>query len=197
MTLRTAGEILAGYEARLPYLINRAQIANRVENAADKGTRFDALRDFYECVEARITSSPAHRWAIDPYAVDWGKVFSPIEWALWCEMRNIGAVLYPQYPIGRYFADFANPIARVVIECDGAAWHTNKAADATRQAYLEARGWTVYRITGAACLSEEYTAVDDDGHESHVSSAALEFVERIAMEHALSCRFVQPKKEPS
>jgi len=46
--------------------------------------------------------------------------------------------------------DFRYPEQRLVIEADGAAWHDNKLAredDAERQAFLEAHGETVLRVT--------------------------------------------------
>jgi hypothetical protein len=40
------------------------------------------------------------------------------------EGDSVALVLYPQYPVGRYFVDFGNPVHKVAIECDGARWHS-------------------------------------------------------------------------
>ena len=53
-----------------------------------------------------------------------------------------------QHPIGPYFVDFYCPAARLVVEVDGPthdeqAW----AYDVRRQAYLEADGYRVLRIS--------------------------------------------------
>lgn len=79
---------------------------------------------------------------------------TPIEQWLWSDIRHHGAVLYPQYPVGKYFVDFASPRLKVAIECDGAAFHRDREKDAFRQAQIEALGWTVYRISGADCRTQ-------------------------------------------
>ena len=72
--------------------------------------------------------------------------------------------MYPQWPQCGFFLDFANPVARVAIECDGREFH-DSVKDGRRDAILEAEGWTVYRLTGRDCLrlGEE----DEDGHYIH------------------------------
>jgi very-short-patch-repair endonuclease len=79
--------------------------------------------------------------------------FTPIEAWLWHDIRAVDAVLYPQYPVGRFFVDFANPVAKVAIECDGAAYH-DQARDAERDAQLQRMGWTVYRFPGWMCRQD-------------------------------------------
>lgn len=34
---------------------------------------------------------------------------TPIERWLWADIRHADAVFYPQYPVGNFFVDFANP----------------------------------------------------------------------------------------
>jgi very-short-patch-repair endonuclease len=81
-------------------------------------------------------------------------MFSPIEHIAWGEIRYLGLVLYPQYPIAELFVDFAAPQQKVVIECDGAAYH-DKDQDAERDERLRKRGWTVYRIPGKDFMRHE------------------------------------------
>lgn len=190
MTVRDIGECAINWLDNYEEFAKRGLLAQRVERAEGLGARFDAIKAFYDHVNGRINSAPAHRWAMSPYVIDWTKLFSPIEYMLWCEIRNAGAILYPQYPIGRYFADFANPVARVVIECDGKDFHTDWRADEERQAILERRGWTVYRITGSACMSPDRNELDEDGNEIGTTSKALQFVENIARQHPIAARFM-------
>lgn len=85
-----------------------------------------------------------------PYPVDWTRIFTPIESLVWAEIRHIGLPFFPQFPIGRFFADFADPKKRIAIECDGAAYHSPEK-DRQRDAFLLSQGWTVYRISGSDC----------------------------------------------
>ncbi len=90
----------------------------------------------------------------DPYEVwDWGMAFTPIEAAVWSDIRGAGLDLWPQLPVGRYFVDFGNPIARVAIECDGKDFHDERH-DSLRDLELSRSGWRVWRIPGGACLQE-------------------------------------------
>ena len=168
----------------------RAPFVARIARPRHRFDRFDALRGYYRLAAPEIAAEPAHRWALDPYEVDWLALFTPIECALWADIRITGAVLYPQFPVGRYFADFANPRARVVVECDGAAFHVDAAKDAARQRDIEALGWTVYRLTGKECVSLPSPRFDDDGAEldGEEPSMATRFVDDIAARHALSGR---------
>ena len=113
----------------------RKPFAEGIESA-DFLIRWRSLRRFYEMASDQISAAGRCEWGIDPYEVDWVSIFTPIESALWHDIRAAGAVLYPQYPVGRYFVDFANPVAMVAVECDGAAWHQDKAKDAKRDAEL-------------------------------------------------------------
>jgi len=115
---------------------------------------WNAIRQFYARNADSIMGEARNEWAIDPYA--WAPFIqmTPIEEWLWGDIRAANAVFYPQWPVGGMFVDFANPVARVAIECDGAAYHTDKEKDAARDAKLEALGWSVYRITGKQCRTE-------------------------------------------
>lgn len=169
-------------------------LARAVEEAGPSWKRFKAIRAFYREVQTELRSAPAHVWAIDPYTVDWTKIFTPIEFGLWIDIRAEGAVLYPQYPVGRYFADFANPAARVVIECDGAKWHTDAEKDSERQQHIEAMGWHVYRITGRGCLEPDEIEHEED-EERFVPNPdrAAFFIRDIARTHLLSARFARAR----
>ncbi|MBH8599417.1 DUF559 domain-containing protein [Thermoactinomyces sp. CICC 10523] len=55
--------------------------------------------------------------------------------------------IIPQYPIGSYWADFALPDYKLVIELDGKKYHENrKDHDRRRDAYTHRKGWKVMRF---------------------------------------------------
>lgn len=120
-------------------------------------TNWNAIRQFYMELEAAIFEAGRNEWACgDAYLWDWqgGISMTPIERWLWSDIRALDAVLYPQYPVGRFFVDFANPVAKVAIECDGQAFHQDKAKDAARDTELAALGWKVYRFPGWECRTD-------------------------------------------
>ncbi|GCE26342.1 hypothetical protein KDA_18260 [Dictyobacter alpinus] len=66
--------------------------------------------------------------------------------------HNIPYTLVRQYQIGPYYTDFAHLESRVIIEIDGAAYHSTPEQiqrDQYRQQRLEDWGWTVIRFTGS------------------------------------------------
>jgi very-short-patch-repair endonuclease len=198
MTARLAIEIVAeryGDGGKLLLDWHRNRLAQRITAASDCGQRLDAITEFYAYVEADLMAQPAHLWAHGAYPVDWHGIFTPIESALWEEMLNVGAVFYPQFPIGRFFADFANPVARVAIECDGKEFHLDREADERRQAEIEAMGWTVYRISGRDCLIHAQEVLDDEGTSLRFESPGSRFIDEIAKRHRLARRFCQDCEE--
>lgn len=151
--------------------------------------QFERALYFYKRENAAILAAPKNEWAIDPYAWEQLITMTPIEWLLWGDIRAANAVFYPQYPVDRYFADFANPVARVVIECDGAAYHQDRAKDAHRDAVMRDLGWSVYRISGRDC----HTDFDDDTQEY---GYARKFIESIVDRHGLRrTGFLRPKSK--
>lgn len=139
---------------------------------------FNAIRDFYREMLPLIEASPKNDWAADPYA--WSEVIrmTHIEEWLWADIRQADVILYPQFPVGRFFVDFANPRAKVAIECDGRAYHLDKAKDAARDAELASMGWRVYRITGSDCFREF-------NEETRAPSPARKFIDDIAARHGI------------
>lgn len=81
--------------------------------------------------------------------------------------------LHPQYRIGRYRADFADPSLMLVIEVDGLAYHNGQESfirDQRRQRYLQSRGWTVVRFAAkevtdnpGRCLEEAALLIEARG----------------------------------
>jgi very-short-patch-repair endonuclease len=111
---------------------------------------------------------------------------TPIEMNFWADCRDQNLVLYPQYPACGYFIDFANPVAKVGIECDGRAYHQDKDADAYRQHVLESNGWSIYRITGRECNENWREEIDEEtGHETCVAPAGVRLAQEIGLVHGI------------
>jgi hypothetical protein len=128
----------------IAYMRFIAQIRRAIEGGGREKWR--ALRQLYAEKDEHIRA----RWPsmCGPYPVDWK--FTPIEAAAWQQIRCLGLPLYPQYPVGRYFVDFGDPVRRIAIECDGKAYH-DAERDAARDAQIRALGWSVHRFTGRQC----------------------------------------------
>ena len=72
-----------------------------------------------------------------------------VERKLWAALRGrqlAGFKFRRQFPIDRYFADFACVEAMLVVELDGGRHVEQSRYDARRTAVLEAGGWRVLRI---------------------------------------------------
>jgi len=130
----------------------KVQLGREVVNCWDDlPARFNAIRDVYEVVTPGILETEGRH---DPYFVDWMSVMTPIECNLWCDIRGFGLPYYPQYPVGRYFVDFADPIRRWALEADGKEWH-DAEKDAKRDQKLGMMGWRVFRFTGRETYDEK------------------------------------------
>lgn len=113
------------------------------------------IKEFYEMFNPHIMAEKSNEWGIDPYAWDTGLItMTPIERCLWYDIRLANIIMYPQYPVAGFFLDFANPKAKVGIECDGYQFHLDKAKDRVRDQKLNNLGWKIYRISGADCIKE-------------------------------------------
>lgn len=107
----------------------------------DDRRKWGAIRAMYEIIDTDVY------WV---YPVDWIRIFTPIEDLAWGEIRRHCLPMWPQYPVGRFFADFADPKKKIVIECDGFKYH-DRVRDADRDREMAGMGWTVYRVPGADC----------------------------------------------
>jgi very-short-patch-repair endonuclease len=93
-----------------------------------------------------------------------GQVDSKFERDVLVDLAKHGYQANTQTPIGDYRADFTlqGNGHKVVIESDGASYHTkwNAAADAKRQAEIESAGWDVIRVGSKSFFSNEDAAMD-------------------------------------
>ncbi len=134
---------------------------------------FAKIANVYRRNQFDIMRAADHLWGMPPYEIDWMMLFTPIETSLWYDIRHAGVVLYPQYPIGRFFADFANPRKKIVIECDGKAFHSPEK-DAPRDAWMISQGWRVFRLPGKACIQPQFEWSDFDYLEDFEQREVLE-----------------------
>jgi very-short-patch-repair endonuclease len=142
---------------------------------------WNRVRAFYDWASPMILAERADEWAIDPYAWCEGGMIrmTPIEEWLWADLREANAIIYPQYPVLRYFVDFANPVAKIAIECDGKDYHKDRDKDQARDAELEAIGWRVYRFAGWECAT-------DTDEETGEPGRARQRVRQICAMHDIS-----------
>lgn len=178
-------DLLAQLHAEFERASRIRPLAENVRSAFDWRARLRSIERYYRAVEADIDASPCDVWAFDPYEVDWPMLFTPIEASLWSEIRSLGLVLYPQFPVRvtvlpddrftTFFTDFANPKCRVAIECDGKAFH-DPCRDRERDEAMKCAGWRVFRFTGAQCR-------DDFNEETMQHSTVARALERIARDY--------------
>ena len=65
-----------------------------------------------------------------------------------------------QHPIGPFVADFYCPVAKIVIEIDGATHDHPERADERRDAYMVSLGLQVIRIAAADVLADPVAVAD-------------------------------------
>jgi hypothetical protein len=164
-------EYMTGDSPERQSQIRRMGHAKTIETAPTLSARFAAIRAYWNEAEPTILRSPINRHAIPAYDdIDWARAMTPIEFALWCDIRSHGVILYPQYPVGRFFVDFGHPAVKVAVECDGARYHRDQARETMRDGAIRAAGWTIYHLSGASCLEPAFLDPVDwyDEHDREV-----------------------------
>lgn len=135
----------------------------RLSSGLTVGERFRRIKHNYKIYQQLVDAGLASWMDTAQYEVgDWLPIFTPIEAAAWHDIRANGLPLWPQLPVGRFFVDFGNPVAKIALECDGKQWH-DPIKDEARDRILADMGWTVYRAEGWRCLRAMPTP--DDFHE--------------------------------
>jgi len=95
---------------------------------------------------------------------------------IWQRLRGGGVEGHKfrrQHPIGPFIADFACEGLRLVIELEGGVHRLDDVAlrDQTRQARIEALGWTVIRFDNDTALAEAWRL--DDAIRAHARASGL------------------------
>jgi very-short-patch-repair endonuclease len=99
------------------------------------------------------------KFFFNPDFFNWFRIFTPIESRAWCQIRASDCVvLYPQYPVDKYFIDFGNPFLKVGLEVDG-KMH-NREKDIIRDENLQKLGWKIFHVAGRECLCEYKSIIE-------------------------------------
>jgi very-short-patch-repair endonuclease len=106
--------------------------------------RWQLIRDAYSLKLPDILMT-----GTSPYFLDWD--FTPIERLAWHDIRTSGLPLYPQFPAGRFFLDFGDPILQIGVELDGKDYH-DAERDRRRDEQLWELGWRIFRVPGRNSL---------------------------------------------
>lgn len=130
------------------------RIDDELTRVWDTGKRWALIREYYSLRAPYIQMG--HR--ISPYELSaLHDHLTPIERELWIDIRRLGLPLYLQYPVGRRFVDFGDPVQRIAIEADGAAFHSADD-DKARDQELMAQGWLTLRIAGRDTMGKRGTS---------------------------------------
>lgn len=149
--------------------------------------KINDIREHYRIVTPDIVErslKDPSSW-VTPYGYihNWVGMMSPIEYQAWQAIRCFGKVpLYPQYPVGKYFLDFGNPVLRIGLECDGREFHQDKAKDRNRDTDLWSEKWKIYRIPGSDCnklVSDEYYNIGHKYNSDKVFEILKEYYQTI------------------
>lgn len=106
--------------------------------------------EYYDLVAPQIIKIAAEKGpytrGCEQYGLPWDLSFSHAEKFAWSKLHDHPSVmLYPEYPVGKYFLDFGNPALAIAVEIDGENYH-NKEADFQRDIALLRQGWIVFRV---------------------------------------------------
>ena len=111
---------------------------------------------------------------------------SPIEKNVWDCIRKQWFTMYPQFPVWKYFLDFADPVRKIWIEVDWEEWHLDKEKDIKRQKEIEKDWWEIYRIkwkhsynTDLSFLLENIDMEEDDIKQNNLQKANTELIEKL------------------
>lgn len=124
---------------------------------------FKMLREIKEYYLSNINAILQHHkerpdTLFEAYPFDWNYVLNEVEWLAWTTTRNKGYLpLYPQFPVKKYFLDFANPGVKIGIEIDGIEYHEYDK-DYDRDTDLKKEGWTIIRIPAAQMVNENFSS---------------------------------------
>lgn len=83
-----------------------------------------------------------------PYEIaDWFLILTKAERMFWDCIRSLAAPFYPEFPVGKYYVDFADPFRKIAIEVHSNKYHLGREEkDFIRQSNIEDLGWSVYHL---------------------------------------------------
>jgi very-short-patch-repair endonuclease len=127
------------------YMKIQRELEERWGVGRESKDRWQIIRDAYKLLLPAIMEAGEKGGAVCPYILEWD--FTPIERMAWMDIRGMGLPLFPQFPVGRVFIDFADPYRKIGVELDGAAYH-ERERDLARDEKLKLQGWKIFRIPG-------------------------------------------------
>lgn len=120
-----------------------------VNTTSNTSKYFDHLRKIRERYSQIPYFVNEAGFRLSPYDIyDWSLVFTPIEDNVWRDIRYLCLPMYPQFPVGKYWIDFADPHKKIGIEADGKMHNERREKDRDRDADLRRLGWRIFRIPG-------------------------------------------------
>lgn len=162
-----------------------APLREAVRSASTWREMLNAIRALYQAHE-RLGSALVE---VDPYSLGLYAAWTPIEQSLWHDIRSTdGLRMLPQYPVGPYFLDFADPSIKVGIEADGKKYH-DQARDRKRDRRLwEEFGWRVFRVSGVECCRTRQSPAEfeHDFREANGEAPPRSLVEKAARDFYLN-----------
>lgn len=89
------------------------------------------------------------------------------------DILSTGSILLPQFNVGRYFIDFANPFSKIAIEIDGPEFHRDKKKDLKREREISSLGYEFFRFHPDDILTTT-DAFDDSVFSEFISNIRLQ-----------------------
>lgn len=158
MRISTVTELFGGEAAFAQFMDDRRKLGvleDRWRREKKTKARWSIIREAYEIQTPRILSGRP----MCPYILDWD--FTPIEYDAWQDIRRWSLPFFPQYPVGPYFVDVADPIKKIGLELDGKQYH-DEQKDRKRDAWMWRNGWRIFRVPGYQCRKAPWQPFVDD-----------------------------------
>lgn len=161
-------------------LIEQRALDLKYQESENIYERWAIIRRVYERLTPTIIerAKEGYLGMTNPYILNWGKTFTPIEYDAWCSIRMRGLGLFPQYPVLNYFLDFGNPYLRIGVEMDGNDYHEDTEKDLKRDKRLWSEGWRIFRIKGSECYVRHRQLYEVQGDYSLLHDEKMEEIER-------------------
>jgi very-short-patch-repair endonuclease len=102
----------------------------------------EALRKIY--FKAYETAMKEKNYKLPTYPEDWKATLNEIEFKFYSDIKSIGVLLYPYYPVENIVVDFANPFEKIAVVIQYKKSDIVKQEDKIK--YLNQMGWTIYKM---------------------------------------------------
>lgn len=156
---------------------------------AEGWERRNVLYRYYDLVAPQIMKTAAEEGpytrGCEKYGLPWAETFSHAEKFAWGKLHNHpSVVLYPEYPVDKFFLDFGNPALSIGVEIDGKNYH-DADDDLARDLALLRQGWIIFRVPAkelfwdlehpAEYVSRNGGSIEEDWDNDEVHEIALNY----------------------